>query len=285
MRLCSLYSGSSGNSIYVGSDQTHILVDVGVSAKKIIEALAKVEIKPEEIDGILITHEHSDHIAGLGVILRKFGIPVYGTPKTLEAVAQYKSLGKVDMSLFHGVEPEQSFQINDMWIKPISTWHDAADPVCYTLMNEEKKVAIATDLGDYDDHIVDALSGADAMLIEANHDIRMLEVGPYPYPLKQRILSKRGHLSNERGGQLVRALLNDHIKGIYLGHLSKENNYPELAYEAVKCKLWEELGMNTLPFDLSVAKRDRPSKLVLTGGNEQNMETGQLSLDFLESAL
>ena len=98
MRLCSLYSGSSGNSIYVGSDQTHILVDVGVSAKKIIEALAKVEIKPEEIDGILITHEHSDHIAGLGVILRKFGIPVYGTPKTLEAVAQYKSLGKVDMS-------------------------------------------------------------------------------------------------------------------------------------------------------------------------------------------
>lgn len=263
MRLCSLYSGSSGNSIYVGSDQTHILVDVGVSAKKIIEALAKVEIKPEEIDGILITHEHSDHIAGLGVILRKFGIPVYGTPKTLEEVAQYKSLGKVDMSLFHGVEPEQSFQINDMWIKPISTWHDAADPVCYTLMNEEKKVAIATDLGDYDDHIVDALSGADAMLIEANHDIRMLEVGPYPYPLKQRILSKRGHLSNERGGQLVRALLNDHIKGIYLGHLSKENNYPELAFEAVKDELLGNAYSNDYrDFNLMVANREQCSPVI-----------------------
>ena len=263
MRLCSLYSGSSGNSIYVGSDQTHILVDVGVSAKKIIEALTKVEIKPEEIDGILITHEHSDHIAGLGVILRKFGIPVYGTPKTLEAVTQYKSLGKVDMSLFHGVEPEQSFQINDMWIKPISTWHDAADPVCYTLMNEEKKVAIATDLGDYDDHIVDALSGADAMLIEANHDIRMLEVGPYPYPLKQRILGKRGHLSNERGGQLVRALLNDHIKGIYLGHLSKENNYPELAFEAVKDELLGNAYSNDYrDFNLMVANREQCSPVI-----------------------
>ena len=144
MRLCSLYSGSSGNAIYVGSDHTHILVDVGVSAKKILEALSNLEIKPEEIDGILITHEHSDHIAGLGVMLRKYGIPVYGTPKTLEAVLQYKSLGKVDVSLFHGLKPEQSFQIKDMWVKPISTWHDAADPVCYTLMQDEKKVSIAT---------------------------------------------------------------------------------------------------------------------------------------------
>ena len=263
MRLCSLYSGSSGNSIYVGSENTHILVDVGVSAKKIIEALTNLEIKPEEIDGILITHEHSDHIAGLGVILRKFGIPVYGTPKTLEAVANYKSLGKVDMSLFQGIVPEQSFQIKDMWVKPISTWHDAADPVCYTLMQDDKKVSIATDLGDFDEHVVDALSGADAMLIEANHDIRMLEVGPYPYPLKQRILSKKGHLSNERGGQLVRSLLNEHIKGIYLGHLSKENNYPELAYETVRLEV--ETGENPYKgddFPMFVAKRDEVSQKI-----------------------
>ncbi|MDO5149611.1 MAG: MBL fold metallo-hydrolase [Oscillospiraceae bacterium] len=263
MRLCSLYSGSSGNSIYVGSDHTHILVDIGMSAKKITEALHEIEIKPEEIDAIVITHEHTDHIAGLGVFLRKYGIPVYGTSKTLEAVSRYSNLGKVDFSLFHGIEPEKSFAIEDLWIKPISTWHDAADPVCYTITNENSKVSIATDLGDYDDHIVDALSDADAMLIEANHDIRMLEVGPYPYPLKQRILGRLGHLSNERGGQLVRALLNNHLKGIYLGHLSKENNYPELALEAVKSELiGNPFSNDCRDFNLSVASRSSCSALI-----------------------
>ena len=263
LKFCSLYSGSSGNSIYVGSENTHILVDVGMSAKKITEALHKIELKPEDIDAIVITHEHTDHIAGLGVLLRKYGIPVYGTNKTLEAVSHYSNLGKVDFSLFHGIEPEESFLIEDLWVKPISTWHDAADPVCYTVTDGNKKVSIATDLGDYDDHIVDSLSGSDAMLIEANHDIRMLEVGPYPYPLKQRILGKRGHLSNERGGQLVRSLLNDHIKGIYLGHLSKENNYPELALEAVKAELLGNPYSNDCcDFNLSVACRNECSVLI-----------------------
>ena len=257
MRLCSLYSGSSGNCIYVGSEQTHILIDVGVSMKKVVTALQEIDIKPEELDAILITHEHSDHIGGLGVFLRKYGIPVYSTSKTLEAVSNYKNIGKVNFSLFHGIEPEESFAINDLWVKPISTWHDATDPVCYTISDSTKKISIATDLGDFDDHIVQSLSGADAMLIEANHDVRMLEVGPYPYHLKQRILSKHGHLSNERGGQLVRELLNDHIKGIYLGHLSKENNYPELAYEAVKAELFGNPYSNDCrDFNIMVAERD-----------------------------
>lgn len=263
MRLCSLYSGSSGNCIYVGSDHTHLLIDVGVSTKKVVAALHSIDVKPEELDGILVTHEHSDHIGGLGVFLRKYGTPVYGTSKTLEAVSRYKSLGKVDFSLFHGVNPEESFQIEDLWVKPVSTWHDAADPVCYTVTDGEKKVSVATDLGDFDEHIVDSLSGADAMLIEANHDIRMLEVGPYPYPLKQRILGKQGHLSNERGGQLVRALLNDHIKGIYLGHLSKENNYPELAFEAVKAELFgNAYSMDYRDFNMMVASREQCSTLI-----------------------
>ena len=263
MRLCSLYSGSSGNCIYVGSDNTHLLIDVGVSTKKVVAALHSIDVKPEELDGILVTHEHSDHIGGLGVFLRKYGIPVYGTSKTLEAVSRYKNLGKVDFSLFHGVNPEESFQIEDLWVKPISTWHDAVDPVCYTLTDGNKKVSVATDLGDFDDHIVDSFSGADAMLIEANHDIRMLEVGPYPYPLKQRILGKQGHLSNERGGQLVRALLNDHIKGIYLGHLSKENNYPELAFEAVKAELFGNAYSNDYrDFNMMVASREQCSTLI-----------------------
>lgn len=263
MRICSLYSGSSGNCIYVGSNNTHVLVDIGVSMKKVVAALQEIDVKPEELDAILITHEHSDHIGGLGVFLRKYGIPVYSTSKTLEAVSRYKNLGKVDMGLFHGVEPEQSFVMKDLYIKPISMWHDAADPVCYTVSDDNHKISIATDLGDYDEHIVNELSGADALLIEANHDVRMLEVGPYPYHLKQRILGKRGHLSNERGGQLVRELLNDHIKGIYLGHLSKENNYPELAYEAVKAELYGNPYSNDCrDFNMMVAEREQRSEVI-----------------------
>lgn len=263
MRFCSLYSGSSGNCIYVGSDTTHILIDVGVSMKKVVTALQEIDVKPEELDAIFITHEHSDHIGGLGVFLRKYGIPVYSTDKTLEAVSRYKNLGKVDMGLFHGIEADQSFALKDIYVKPISIWHDAADPVCYTISDTQKKISIATDLGDYNDHIVNELSGADAMLIEANHDVRMLEVGPYPYHLKQRILGKRGHLSNERGGQLVRELLNDHIKGLYLGHLSKENNYPELAYEAVKAELYGNPYSNDVrDFNMMVANRDCCSQVI-----------------------
>lgn len=263
MRLCSLYSGSSGNSIYVGSDNTHILIDTGVSAKKITEGLESLDVKAEEIDAILITHEHVDHIAGLGVFLRKYGVPVYATDRTIEAIARYKNLGKVDASLFHGIRPEESFSINDLYIKAVPIWHDATDPVCYTITDGKKKVSVATDLGDFDDHIVQSLSGADAMLIEANHDIRMLEVGPYPYLLKQRILGKRGHLSNERGGQLVRELLNDHIKGIYLGHLSKENNFPDLALEAVKNELFGNPYSNDYrDFNITVADREKCSMLI-----------------------
>lgn len=263
MRLCSLYSGSSGNCIYIGDGHTNILVDIGVSTKKVVEALASIDVKPEEIDAVLITHEHSDHIGGLGVFLRKYGIPVYGTSKTLEAVANYKGLGKVDLSLFHGISPEVSFAINDIYVKAISTWHDAADPVCYCVTEGDKKASIATDLGAFNDHIVNALSGCDAMLIEANHDIKMLEVGPYPYVLKQRILGQYGHLSNESGGQLIRALLNDHIKGIYLGHLSKENNYPDLAYEAVKNELLgNPYSHDVRDFNLMVASRQQCSPII-----------------------
>lgn len=261
MRLCSLYSGSSGNCIYAGSSDSHLLIDVGVSMKKVVAALTEIDVKPEELNGIVITHEHSDHIGGLGVFLRKYGIPVYGTRATLEAVLNYRSLGKVDTGLFHPIQPEESFLIKNLYVKAVSTWHDAADPVCYTVSDGEKKISVATDMGDYDEHIVNGLSGSDALLIEANHDIRMLEVGPYPFPLKQRILSRYGHLSNERGGQLVRELLNDHIKGIYLGHLSKENNYPDLAFEAVKGELYGNPYSNDYrDFNIMVANRDCCSK-------------------------
>lgn len=263
MRLCSLYSGSSGNAIYVGSNHTNILVDIGVSKKKVVQALYSIDILPEEINAILITHEHLDHISGLGVFLRQFQIPVYATKKTIEAIKNTNCLGKVDPTLFHEIIPERSFKIEEFRINPISIWHDAADPVCYTLTDGTKKISIATDMGDYDNHIVDALSDADAMLIEANHDIRMLEVGPYSYSLKQRVLGKYGHLSNERSGQLIKSLLNNHVKGVYLGHLSLENNYPDLALETVKTEIYDNPFSNDYrDFNISIASRLQCSKCI-----------------------
>lgn len=147
-------------------------------------------------------------------------------------------------------------------IMPYKMSHDAADPVCYTVEADGQKVSMATDLGVYDDYIVDHLEDSDVLLIEANHDISMLEAGHYPYPLKRRILGEWGHLSNEDSGRLLCSLMGNHLKYAFLAHLSKENNYPALAYEAVRCQIWEEMGSKEVPFQLQVAERDKPSQLV-----------------------
>lgn len=263
MRLYPIASGSSGNCIYVGSDSTHLLVDTGISKKRTEEGLNEIDVSLKDMDGILITHEHSDHIQGLGVISRKYHIPIYGTEKTLEAVLQNKSLGALEPELFHTVEADCPFTLKDIICNPMHTSHDAADPVAYRFQCGKQKVAIATDLGTYDDYTVSCLQGMDALLLEANHDIHMLQVGPYPYALKQRILGDKGHLSNERSGELLCRLLHDGLQHIILGHLSHENNLPELAYESVKM----EINMNDCPycandFPLAVAKRNCPSELV-----------------------
>ena len=264
MQLCSLYSGSSGNSIYVGNENTHFLVDVGVSAKKLEKALAEIDLTVNDMAGIFITHEHSDHISGLGVIARRYGIPMYGTAKTLEAVKAYKTLGEVDYSLFQAIEPDEDFMMNDIKVRAIRTWHDATDPVCYTFKQGKRKISIATDLGNFDAYIINNLKDSDILLIEANHDINMLEVGPYPYYLKQRILGDRGHLSNERSGQLIKQLLNNHIKGILLGHLSKENNFPELAYETVYVELLQNPYTSDIQdFNIKIANRDSNSDMIV----------------------
>lgn len=261
MRLVSLASGSSGNCIYVGSDNTHLLVDVGISGKRIIEGLNNLELSNNDVDGIVITHEHVDHIAGLGVMCRKYNIPVYLTQGTFEAVNRYDKLGNVDYDLFHIINPDENFMINDIEIKPFNISHDAAQPVGYTFFSNGKKVAVATDMGTYNDYIVNNLKNMDAILIESNHDIRMLQVGPYPYILKKRILSDSGHLSNELSGRLISEILHDDLKYIFLGHLSKENNLPELAYETVRVEI--SLADNKYKpedFNISVARRDSLSE-------------------------
>ena len=261
MRLVSIASGSSGNCIYVGDDHTHLLVDAGISGKKTEEGLNQIGLSLSDINGILITHEHIDHIGGLGVLSRKYGIPIYATRGTFEGICSTKSLGNVDGSLFRPVEAELPFLIGDLEIDPLEISHDAREPVAYRFYEHEKKAAILTDLGMYDQRIVDALQGFDILFLEANHDINMLQVGRYPYPLKQRILGEKGHLSNESCGRLLARLLHNGIRYIELGHLSKENNYAALAYETVRMQL--KMFGNGSAVSLGIAPRDIPGKLLM----------------------
>lgn len=263
MQLCSIASGSSGNCIYAGTDNSHILVDAGISGKRIEAGLNEIGLKTDEIQGILVTHEHVDHIKSLGVLARKYGIPMYATEGTWDWIRDRQAIGKVDETLFHVVKPEEEFLIGDMAITPLHTSHDAADPVAYMMKYKDKTMAVLTDLGKYDDYLVDKLQGLDVLLLEANHDVHMLQVGGYPYYLKKRILGERGHLSNELCGQLLGKLLHDRFQTVVLGHLSKENNYPELAYETVRLEV--TLGDNPYQgsdFPIRVAKRDQVSELI-----------------------
>lgn len=210
-----------------------VLIDTGISRKRIVDGLHEIDRKPEELKGILITHEHSDHIKGLGVMSRKYHIPIYATAGTIDGIRNSTSLGQIDEDLFHTIRADGKFQIEDLEVEPFAISHDAAEPVAYRLDNGEKSVAVVTDLGYYDEKIVSHLKDLDGVLLESNHDIHMLQVGSYPYYLKQRILGNRGHLSNENAGRLLCEILNDRIKTILLGHLSRENNYEALAYETV----------------------------------------------------
>lgn len=260
LELCTIASGSNGNCICVGDDTTHVLIDAGISGKRIEHGLHAFELKADEMQGILVTHEHVDHIAGLGVMARRYGIPIFATAGTVEAILHSKTVGKIDEGLFRIISAGEQFSIGGLHILPIPISHDAAEPVAYKVSNQEKAVAVITDLGTYDQSLIAQLQGLDALLLEANHDVKMLQMGAYPYSLKQRILGDRGHLSNEKSGQLLCELLHDNFGTVMLGHLSKENNYEELAYEAVRL----EVTMGDNPFDakdfpMMVAKRDTVS--------------------------
>lgn len=257
MRMMSIASGSSGNCTFVEQNDTVILVDAGISLKRIEEGLNAAERTGRDISGILITHEHNDHIKGLGVLLRKYDIPVYTTEGTIRGISACRNMGKYDGSLFREVGKNDIISIGDIEVRfhPIS--HDAREPVCFSFHAGSSKAVVATDIGCYDDNLSQFLMNSDCMLIEANHDVHMLEVGPYPYELKRRILGEFGHLSNDSSGKLIKSLLNDHIKGLMLGHLSKENNFEELAYETVKQEISDNPFTDDVrDFGLTVAKRD-----------------------------
>lgn len=260
MRMISIASGSSGNCIYIGNDHTHILVDAGISKKRVEEGLNQIGLSVSDLDAILVTHEHKDHIGGIGVVTRKCHAPVYATSKTIQKILGDASLGALDCDRFIGIESNQTFSIGDFVIDPMKISHDAVDPVAYRFFEGDKKAAIATDLGYVTQENEEKLRGMDLLLLESNHDVQMLQVGSYPYYLKQRILSDHGHLSNENAGRLLSRIVHDDLKKIYLGHLSAENNMPELAYEAVRLEI--TMGNNPYhasEFDIEVAKRYEPS--------------------------
>lgn len=225
LNFISLISGSSGNATYISDGKTNILIDCGTSGKKIEAALKSIDVSPEMLDAILITHEHSDHIKGAGVMARKYSLPIYATAPTHRAM----EIGNIEDSQRKLATPKQTFEIGSIAITPFSIPHDAADPVGYTFMSGTESAALATDIGCITNDIKSAIYGCSKVILESNHDIEMLKVGPYPYPLKQRILSDIGHLSNESAALAALDLVNHGAEHIMLGHLSVHNNLPEIA--------------------------------------------------------
>lgn len=263
MRLLSIASGSSGNCIYVGNDDTHILIDTGISGKRIEAGLNSIGLSGKDMDAVFVTHEHIDHISGLGVFSRKWNVPIYATAGTVHGIQGTKSVGEIDPDLYEIFHREEEINVGTLTIRPIEISHDAAEPTAYHISDGNKKIAVATDMGCISPQIVDALKGVHALLIEANHDVNMLQVGPYPYYLKQRILGNKGHLSNESCGKLLSQIVHDDLQDILLGHLSKENNLPDLAYEAVRLEITAgDNPYHASDFRIQVAKRSEPTDLI-----------------------
>ena len=261
MEFCSLYSGSSGNSIFIGSDNARVLIDAGLPGKKITEALDTIGQNPKELDGIFITHEHTDHIKGVGVLSRKYDIPIYAPYNTW--VAMKDSLGKIAEHNIKIMDRRSTVTIKDIDIKSFIIPHDAVAPVGYTVNCNGKLASVATDFGIFTREIYDSIKDSEIILIESNYNPQMLDMGPYPYNLKQRIKGVEGHLSNEECGEAIVEILKNGLgKNIILGHLSNTNNTPELAELTVKDIITEnniKLGSDVL---LSMANRYKPSKLI-----------------------
>lgn len=255
--LSPLFSGSSGNAVYVSAGQTGILVDAGVSCSRIVSEMKASGIDPASLRAILITHEHSDHIAGAGILSRKFGLPIYATEGTWRAMEE--KLGAVSAKNMRVIEAGQDFYIGDLDISPFSLPHDAADPCGYAFTCGRLRAAIATDIGCLREGWLKAVSGCELVLLEANYDPDMLKAGRYPYALKKRILSTKGHLSNEDAGHAACRLAESGVRSLILGHLSKENNFPELAMETVRLALTEAGVRLGTDVELTVAARSHAS--------------------------
>ncbi len=257
--FCSLYSGSSGNSLFIETPNTKILIDAGESAKKIETALNSINVDVKDIDAILVTHEHVDHIKGIPTLYKKFKVPIYANRETWDAMPEVAS--KVENENQNLFLINENFDIGDLKILPFSIPHDAANPCGFNIYYENQKISVATDLGHIDSKIIKSLESSSFILLEANYDPNILKCSRYPYLLKQRIAGPNGHLSNEAAGKAISYLMNSGLKNVMLGHLSKENNFPELAYKTVV----DELFLNNFDennIKIGVASRSNPSNII-----------------------
>lgn len=247
MRLVPLYSGSKGNSTYIEHQDTRILVDAGVSTKKITEALKNIEVDLAKIDAILVTHEHSDHIKSVAMISNKYNIPIFSTSRTWEAMEL-----NVRQENKRVIIKNQRFFIKDIEVKAFNIPHDATDPVAFSFFAGDKKMTVATDIGHITKDVLENLENNEVLLIESNYDESMLRAGKYPFFLKERILGDFGHLSNNTSAKLIEYLAKQGTKNFILGHLSEENNFPELAKESVVSRL-KQTGLYSQELSIEIA--------------------------------
>ena len=241
IKFCSLASGSSGNCQYVETENTRIIIDAGFSGKRVEELLSGIGVRPDSLDGIFVTHEHIDHAKGVGIISRRYNLPIYANSDTWMGMENI--IGKVKEENIKILDTDKYFELKDMTIYPLGVFHDALDPVGYIIYNKNKKISIVTDTGWVNKNMMDKIKGSDLYLIESNHDVQMLKEGSYPWPLKQRVLSTRGHLSNDDCGRIMGEILTGQGEIVLLGHLSKDNNKPALALETVGNSI-KDLGID-----------------------------------------
>ncbi|MGI8313908.1 MBL fold metallo-hydrolase [Halobacillus mangrovi] len=237
LRFSVLASGSTGNAFYIESGDEKILVDAGLSGKRMEKLLGQVNVDPNELSRILVTHEHSDHIKGLGIMARRYNLPIYANEKTWKAMENH--IGKISLDQKFHFNMEETRSFGDLDIESFAVSHDAADPMFYTFRHEGKKVALVTDLGYVSERIKKTVEDADAYIFESNHDVSMLRMGRYPWNVKRRILGDSGHVSNEDCALALTDILTDRTKRIYLAHLSLDNNMKDLARMSVSNILQE----------------------------------------------
>lgn len=249
-----LFSGSSGNSVYIAANDTALLVDAGMPGAKIVNALKEIGAPPEGLCAILVTHAHSDHVSGVGVMSRRFDLPVYATAACWEEIGTH--IGKIAPKNRCVIEPGVDLYFGEIDVTPFATPHDAAGSVGYDFRHRGARFALATDLGGFKKSWLECILGADAVLLESNYDEAMLEAGPYPYELKRRIASPHGHLSNDDAGRAAVELYKSGTRRIVLGHLSRENNTPELARLCCERALIEQGILPGEDIAIDVARRD-----------------------------
>lgn len=259
LKCCSLFSGSSGNCFFIQSENAKILIDAGVSCKKIENALkTSFNLTLNEFDAIFVTHEHLDHSKSLNLISSKYNLPVFASHGTWKALKE--KTDKISDENKKTFELDRSFDFKDLRIFPFSTPHDAAEPCGFNIYKDTSKISIATDLGYIDDKIFNNLKNSSFIMLESNYEPNILKMSSYPYKLKRRILSSQGHLSNGDAGEVVSKLASHGLKDVLLIHLSKENNVPEIAYETVLEKIRNE-NFTLKNVNLNVAPRDNISKI------------------------